>query len=157
MQKLSKLIYFFITICFFIWVDFYFSWLILKNLAQGSFTSNSLVNIVYVENTGAAFSLLENATTFLIVFSALALIFMVIYIFRNILSLKFKELFCLSILMAGICGNLIERIHLGFVRDYFDLAFIDFPVFNISDIFINIGVFAIILIILFTKKPIKLL
>ena len=55
-------------------------------------------------------------------------------------------------LSAGIGGNLHERIALGFVRDYIQLNFVNFPVFNISDIFINLGVIAIIVIILLKKN-----
>ncbi len=46
---------------------------------------------------------------------------------------------------------------MGFVRDFFELTFISFPIFNVSDIFINIGVFGIIVLILLSKKPIKIL
>ena len=49
---------------------------------------------------------------------------------------------------AGILCNLCERIFYGFVRDYIKLNFIDFPIFNISDIFINVSVIAIVIIII---------
>ena len=62
-----------------------------------------------------------------------------------------KSIFFSSILAAGIAGNLHERIVFGFVRDFFELKFVDFPVFNISDIFINIGVIALIILILIRK------
>ena len=54
-------------------------------------------------------------------------------------------------LIAGISCNLYERIEFGYVRDFFKLNFIDFPVFNISDIFINISVLALIIIIIKNK------
>ena len=54
-------------------------------------------------------------------------------------------------LLAGISCNMAERISFGYVRDFFKLNFIDFPVFNISDIFINIGVIAVIIIIIKNK------
>ena len=54
-------------------------------------------------------------------------------------------------LCAGIGGNLHERIAFGFVRDYIQLSFVNFPVFNISDIMINIGVLAVVIIILRKK------
>ena len=63
-----------------------------------------------------------------------------------------RTLFFLAMLSAGIGGNLHERIALGFVRDYVELNFMEFPVFNISDIFINLGVIAIIITILLKKK-----
>ena len=57
------------------------------------------------------------------------------------------SLFWTSILIAGILCNMGERIYFGYVRDFFKLNFINFPVFNISDIFINLSVFAIVVII----------
>jgi signal peptidase II len=54
-------------------------------------------------------------------------------------------------LISGIGCNLYERLHFGYVRDFIKLNFIDFPVFNISDIFINIGVIALIFIIIKNK------
>ena len=51
-------------------------------------------------------------------------------------------------LIAGILCNTYERIVFGYVRDFFKLNFVNFPVFNISDVFINISVFAIVIIII---------
>ena len=62
-----------------------------------------------------------------------------------------KSIFFVSLLTAGIAGNLHERIVFGYVRDFFELTFVNFPVFNISDIFINIGVIALIILILLKK------
>ena len=62
-----------------------------------------------------------------------------------------KSLFFLSMLAGGIGGNLHERIALRCVRDYIKLEFINFPIFNISDIFITIGVIALIIILLKDK------
>ena len=56
--------------------------------------------------------------------------------------------FWIALLVAGIFCNLGERILLGYVRDFFKLNFVNFPVFNISDIFINVSVFAIVFIII---------
>ena len=59
--------------------------------------------------------------------------------------------FFIALLSAGIAENLHERIIYGYVRDYFQLNFINFPVFNISDILINVGVIALIIMILIKK------
>lgn len=157
MSKKSKLIYFLLTSAFFIWTDFYFSDLITYRLNSGLQFSNSFINLVYVENTGAAFSLLQNGIHFLIFLSFLALLIIFYLIWKNFEILKANGLLFLSILIAGITGNLVERLMLGHVRDFFDLNFINFPIFNISDIFINIGVFGIIILILLSKKPIRFL
>lgn len=155
MKKQSNFIYFLVTFAFFTCVDFYFSNLIVHKLSSGWTYSNGFVNLNYIENTGAAFSVMQNNTTVLIVISFLALILMLYYIIKNLENLLMKELLCLSLLMAGIFGNLYERLVFGHVRDFFDVTFMNFPVFNISDVYINVGVFVIIILILLTKKPIR--
>ena len=157
MKKLSNFIYFSITFLFLSYVNFYFSNLLPNKIANGWHFSNKFMNIVYVKNTGAAFSIMQDFTTFLIVLSSIALLAIFYYLIKYSGKILMKELFFLSILTAGIFGNLYERISFGYVRDFFDLAFINFPIFNISDIFINIGVFGIIVLILLTVRPIKLL
>lgn len=156
MNKLSKAVYFFVTLIFFAFVDFYFSAQIAQRLAAGWHFTSPIFKIIYAENTGAAFSIMQNSTTFLIILSSIAVVGIVYYVLKNLGSILMKEIFFVSFLLAGILGNLYERAFLGHVRDFFDLTFINFPIFNISDIFINIGVLGIIILILFTKKPIKL-
>lgn len=156
-QRLNKLIYFFITLFFFSFADFYFSNLIVNKILHGWDWSNKFINFIYVQNTGAAFSILQHSTKALIFLSMISLVLIFYFLYKNIENFMPKDIFCASILLAGIFGNLAERIHFGYVRDFFDLAFIPFPIFNISDVFINVGVFAIILIVLFSKKPINFL
>jgi len=157
MQKKSKLLYLLTTISFFVGINSYFSNLIAAKLSTGWVYSSGFINLILEKNTGAAFSLLQNLTNFLIIISVISVFLMLYFIVRNIETLLMKEIFCSSILLAGILGNLYERIFFGYVRDYFDLAFVNFPVFNVSDVLINVGVFAIIILILLTKRPIKLL
>lgn len=155
MKKHNKLIYFLVTLIFFTSTDFYLSNLITKNLSNGVNLSNDIMRIVYIENTGAAFSILQNSTTLLIVLSILGLLAIFYYIFKYCEKTDMKGIFFISILAAGILGNLYERLTFGYVRDFFDLTFINFPIFNVSDIFINVGVFGIIILILLTKNPLK--
>lgn len=135
------------------WVNFHFSNLIVLKLMRGWEFSNGIFNLVYAKNTGAAFSMMEGSTSMLILLSFFALIGILYYIARNIDNLMMRDLFCSAILISGIFGNFYERLHFGYVRDFFEFAFVDFPVFNISDVFINVGVFAIIVLILINKKP----
>lgn len=157
MRKLNKFIYFITSFSFLTCANIYFSNLIAEKLANGWVFSNCLLKIVYVQNTGAAFSIMQDSTKFLIGLSIIALWVIFYYIIKNITNLSMKSIFFVSFLISGILGNLYERFFFGFVRDFFDLNFITFPIFNISDIFINIGVLGIIILILLTKKNIKLL
>ena len=104
--------------------------------------------LTYTNNTGASFGILKNSRVVLIVLSIIALVILLRYIstFKetkyNILGLGF--------LMGGIIGNLLDRVLFGYVRDFLNFYIIgyDFPVFNIADIFIVLGVFILIISIL---------
>jgi len=149
MNKVSKIIYFVITVIFFAVFDLFFSNILINS--RLNFSANEVFDIVFVQNTGAAFSILENAPVLLSVFAIVAILMIIIYGIRNIE--KFSVFACLwtAMLISGIGCNLYERLHFGYVRDFIKLNFIDFPVFNISDIFINIGVIALIFIIIKNK------
>lgn len=110
--------------------------------------SNPILDLIFIQNTGAAFSILENSKIFLISFSAFAILAMIFYLIKNIQKASTFAIFWASLLIAGVFCNMYERIAYGYVRDFFKLNFIDFPVFNISDIFINISVAAIVIIII---------
>ena len=150
MTKANKIAYFLISIIFFIAFDLYFSELILNNLRFSQF-ENSFIDLIFVQNTGAAFSILENSQTFLIAFSIAAILLIIAYAIKNAEKFSVFAGYWTAMLVAGIGCNLYERIAFGYVRDFFKLNFINFPVFNISDVFINISVIALIVIIIKSK------
>lgn len=117
----------------------------------GSIQENPVFDLIYAQNTGAAFNLLENYPIILIAIGILAILGIFIVIIQNIEKLSLFACLWTSVLLSGIICNLYERLYFGYVRDFFKLNFIDFPVFNISDIFINAGVIALIVIILKNK------
>lgn len=97
-----------------------------------------ILNITYVENKGAAFSILSDYTW---VLSILSVVFC-IAIFLYILIKKPKnKLLMVSLIMifAGALGNAIDRVFLGYVVDFIEVRFIDFPIFNLADISITVG------------------
>lgn len=150
MQRMNKLIYFIISMIFFVTFDLFFSDLLI-NSVRFNIESNPIIDLIFVQNTGAAFSILENFQFFLIVFAIVAIFLVVSYVIRNVEKFSVFACFWAAMLVAGIGCNLYERISLGYVRDFFKLNFIDFPVFNISDVFINISVLALIVIIIKNK------
>lgn len=156
MKKLSNLVYFCVTVLFFTLLDFYFSNILSSKLLHGWHFSSRLFNIIYAENTGAAFSIMQHSTKILIILSFIALLAIFYYIVKSLNAIQKKEIFLWSFLVSGILGNLHERLFFGYVRDFFDLTFINFPIFNVSDIFINIGVLGIIILILLSKKTSKI-
>lgn len=147
MSKTSKIAYFFTSIIFFIIFDLFFSDLILNSLRFKT-PENPVLDLIFVQNTGAAFSILENSKVFLIAFSLLAILLILFYAVKNAAKYSAIAGYWTAMLIAGISCNVYERIVFGYVRDFFKLNFINFPVFNISDIFINLSVFAIVVIII---------
>lgn len=147
MSKLSKIIYFFVSIVFFTIFDLYLSERILK-VFRFCLPENNFFDLIFVQNTGAAFSIFENSTVFLIVFSVAALILILIYVLKNVSKYSVFASLWTAMLVAGISCNLYERIAFGYVRDFIKLNFVEFPVFNISDIFINLSVLALVVIII---------
>lgn len=146
MSKKSKIIYFLISALFFVFFDLFFSNQILQRVED--FPKNPVFNLIYVQNTGAAFSILQDAKLFLVSFSVIAILWIIFYTIKNISKASVFTLFWISMLNAGIFCNTCERVVFGYVRDFFNLNFVNFPVFNISDIFINLSVFAIVIIII---------
>lgn len=151
MEKLGKYVYLTVCFVFFIFCNFYLSNELVFNLTNGFKYSNEIITLNYIKNTGAAFSILKDSREILIILSVTALVLILLYIIKHIKSLSMKSIFFIALLSAGIAGNLHERIAFGYVRDFFQLNFVNFPVFNIADIFINIGVIALIIMILIKK------
>ncbi len=151
MEKLGKYVYLTVCFVFFIFCNFYLSNELVFNLTNGFKYSNEIITLNYIKNTGAAFSILKDSREILIILSVAALVLILLYVIKHIKSLSMKSIFFIALLSAGIAGNLHERIAFGYVRDFFQLNFVNFPVFNIADIFINIGVIALIIMILIKK------
>ena len=102
-----------------------------------------ILTIEYIRNYGAAFNILSGSRVFLSLISIVSTIILIYFIF--IREDKRINKYGLSFIVAGSIGNGIDRIFYGYVIDFIKIKFIDFPVFNIADIVINIG--ALILII----------
>ena len=109
-----------------------------------------LFTIDYVKNYGAAFNIFNGNRIFL---SLVSIIFSVLLIYLIIkkIDTKSTETIGYSFILAGSIGNGFDRILKGYVIDFINLNYINFPVFNIADISINIG-FIILLYTLVKSK-----
>ena len=110
-----------------------------------------LFRLDYIKNYGAAFNLFSGSRFFLSVISIIFSIILINLIVRRNTS-NLLDLYSYSFLLGGTIGNGIDRILKGYVIDYINLNFINFPVFNIADISINIGFIIILLSILIKNK-----
>ena len=102
-----------------------------------------LFSIDYVKNYGAAFNILNGNRIFLSTISTIITLLLIYFILYK-KQLSNLDLFSYSFILAGTIGNGIDRITNGYVIDFINLNFIDFPVFNIADISINIGLIFIL-------------
>lgn len=106
----------------------------------------NIFSIIYTNNTGAAFSILLGKRIFLIVVAVLIIGVLLYYIKRNKIEKKI-DIIALSFMVGGSLGNLIDRIIRGYVIDFISIKIgnYNFPIFNVADILIVIGVFLLLL------------
>ena len=102
--------------------------------------NNPVFSILQVNNTGSAFSLLQDKASILAIFGILVVVFIFVEVFRFVSFNDKLQLLSLTLFSAGALGNALERLQLGHVVDYFKLNFINFPVFNAFDIMICVGI-----------------
>lgn len=95
-------------------------------------------NLRYVENTGAAFSILQGKTFLLTVIPIVACVFMVYILLTKKINSRLGS-WGITLIFSGALGNLIDRIFRGAVVDMFDFELINFPVFNVADICVTVG------------------
>ena len=127
----------------------------LRKLSYNSFFenySNPVFSVTHTENTGSAFGLFSGNSMILAIFGIFAVIFLTYYIYKNITYENKIELLSITLFVSGALGNLIERIKFGYVVDYINLNFINFPIFNSFDVMICMGVFLYFIFILFDLR-----
>ena len=108
----------------------------------------NLFQFTYVQNTGAAWSILEGNRLLLILASIFALI-LIYFLFMKGKTIRKKESLVYGMLFGGIIGNLVDRVFLGYVVDFFhfNISGYEFPIFNIADIGIVIGICLLVWIV----------
>lgn len=97
------------------------------------------MSLAYLRNYGAAWSILQNQQWFFTIVTIAAVPGLIWYYVKQIKG-NLWTLFSLALMIAGALGNFIDRIRLGYVVDMFHLDFISFPVFNVADMCLNVGV-----------------
>lgn len=121
----------------------------LKEIGSISIIEN-VFHLTYVENRGAAFGMFQNNQIIFILVAILASIFGIYYLHTKKVNLLGKA--SIILLISGAIGNLIDRLRLGFVVDYFDFRFIWEYVFNIADIFVVVGTILLCIYIIFFEE-----
>lgn len=112
--------------------------LVLEHLRPiGSLTLiDGFIQLNYAENTGAAFGSFSGKTTFLSIFTFVIIILGLVYLFVKKRKVD-VEYVCISLIISGGLGNLVDRVFRGFVVDYIEPLFVDFAIFNFADILVT--------------------
>ena len=123
--------------------------LVLKYLVSSYLTTVNIIDnffsLTYVLNDGAAFSLLASKTYLLVLIALLCLLFIIYEVKNNlddrVLSIGY------SLVLAGLLGNFLDRLIDGYIIDYlsFKIFTLNFPVFNLADILIVVGIIIVII------------
>ena len=112
-----------------------------------------LLQLTYVQNTGAAFSSFEGQQwLFALIFIVLTGLIFWEY-FKKPMGFTTFERWCIAAIYGGGLGNMIDRVRLGYVVDMIETTFMEFPVFNVADCFITCGCIAMMVhLVLFNKE-----
>lgn len=126
---------------------------ITKIYAVNHFISNpystSLINLTYLENRGAAFGILQDKRILFVILTIAIVLYLLYYFITNLKSNSLALNIAFSLIISGALGNFYDRLFQGYVVDFIEFAFVDFPVFNIADILVTVGCGLLIIYILF--------
>ena len=137
-NKIQTKLYFLSLSIFIVLIDQFTKYLMFYNKKLFINKDFLLFKLDFVKNYGAAFNIFSGSRIFLSLISIVFSILLIYLIFRKN-TLNSFDLYSYSFILGGTIGNGIDRIYKGFVVDFINLNIINFPVFNIADISINIG------------------
>ena len=122
---------------------------VVQNIALGEVKTwiPNLVSLTYLQNRGAAFSMLQDQQWFFAVITLVVMAGAIWYLHKHIED-SLWIVFGLVLIIAGGLGNFIDRIGQGFVVDMFHLDFVNFAIFNVADSYLTVGVVVLLLAML---------
>lgn len=113
----------------------------------------NVFQLYYLENRGAAFGILQGKRAVFIIITVIILIVLAYCYFRTPYTRKYVRLRAVFVLIAaGAVGNFIDRTTQGYVVDFFYFSLIDFPIFNVADIYVTCSAIFLVLLVLFVYK-----
>ena len=149
-KKIQTKLYFLSLSIFIVLIDQFTKYLMSYNNKLFINKDFLLFKLDFVKNYGAAFNIFSGSRIFLSLISIIFSIILIYLIFRKN-TFNLIDLYTYSFILGGTIGNGIDRLYKGFVVDFINLNIINFPVFNIADISINIG-FIFLLYNIFKNK-----
>ena len=114
---------------------------------------NGVLELNYLENKGAAFGMLQNQKAFFIFVAVVTLSVIGYVLFKVPDRKKYRILhLLLSLIAAGAIGNMIDRIRFDYVVDFIYFVLINFPIFNVADIYVTVSTVVLVFLLLFVYK-----
>ena len=135
------MVYWFLFMIAMVFSDQLTKWLVVIKLkGEGSFPLwEGVFHFTYVENTGSAFGMLKDHRWVFMSMSVILIVGLLAFFIWFYKSLSPLMRCACSMIIAGGIGNMIDRVLVGYVVDFFDFTLIDFAVFNVADSFVCIG------------------
>ena len=114
--------------------------LVVQRIAENASAEGirGVFRLTYVKNSGAAFGMFANHRWVFLIFSVVAIVAILLYVWKT----KPKSLWVrlgLGMILGGGIGNMIDRVRFGYVVDFIDLSFMRFAIFNVADSFVTVG------------------
>ena len=115
---------------------------------------DGVFSLLYWENSGMAFGLFQGGRWFFVVLT-LAVFGFIAWYYRSLPKTRYHNImrFFLLMLTGGALGNFVDRLTQGYVVDFFFISLINFPIFNMADVFLVVAVAALLVLTLFMKEP----
>lgn len=142
-----------ILISFIVLGDQLLKFWIVNNLSlyESATAINGVFNWYYIQNKGASWGILQNRIGLFVIISLFALLYLSYLLIKN-RDKRVGLLLSYGLLIGGCLGNLVDRVRLGYVVDMFQLSFIDFPIFNVADVALTLGIVGLFIYLIIYKE-----
>ncbi len=114
---------------------------------------DGVLELQYLENRGTAFGMLQNQKVFILFVGFVFMAVILFFLFKLPETQKYNKLHVLmSVIIAGGIGNMIDRFRFDFVVDFISFVLINYPIFNVADIYIVVATIVLFILFLFVYK-----
>ncbi len=114
---------------------------------------NGFMSFYHTRNTGAAFSMLSDSRWVFMVMSVISMIIITALLVKEYKRHRLMTV-SLAMVLGGGIGNMIDRVRLGYVVDFFKTEFIDFAIFNVADCFVTVGAILLAVYVIFYEPKV---
>ena len=150
------LVVYFLISALLVGLDQWSKYLTVQNISLGETKEfiPGFLSLTHLRNTGAAWSLLEGKMIFFYVITVIVSVVIIYLLIKNYKKSIWYSV-GLSFVLAGAIGNFIDRVRLGYVVDMLQTDFMNFPIFNVADSTLVVGVIWIFIYLILDEKAAK--